>query len=438
MFNGGHALPTTYPATIMSNLNAAHPSNISKLYNRDLPDSQESFVSASSRTSAAPRLLLSSSNISNATVPDTEFTSPSSSNAPSSQSQLLEPAMLLSPTRARGVNSRPNAPRIETDNAPRTTDKTASPMSIDSPVLAQASKRTASGTVKSAGLTVDSSVAVASGHRRTISVESNSNPRIGELSAQLRTRLSYAMVKVQNGWEKQSLEELEELPSQRGSPNSTHAKSEGSRLPFDSPQSTERRRRPSGVSVNSDQMIMSPGQSSPSSVSRSLAATSSSYWQSGPRSQRQSSASQHTVTFAETGPVLAPAPEIEPRRKRRSSASHAPPPLLSSTQRKHYSDLGGAPRTPTTAPRSGILRMPSQQAEKDAVDTLLFMSSPNNSSRVAHTSIDSKAHPSPLRSEAARTRRVMFENHSIKDIAGQQHKANIGQSGAFSRANTTR
>jgi hypothetical protein len=80
-----------------------------------------------------------------------------------------------------------------------------------------------------------------------------------QLSAQLKTRLSYAMVKVQNGWEKQSLEELEEVHSQRGSPNSAPG---GPRPTFDSPSTADYRRRPSGVSENSDQMITSPASDS--------------------------------------------------------------------------------------------------------------------------------------------------------------------------------
>jgi hypothetical protein len=96
-----------------------------------------------------------------------------------------------------------------------------------------------------------------------------------QLSAQLKTRLSYAMTKVQNGWEKQSLEELEDMTSQRGSPVSAPGRSDGTQPSFDSPRSVDRRRRPSGVSENSDQAMMSPGQSSPSEVSRSLATTPS-------------------------------------------------------------------------------------------------------------------------------------------------------------------
>lgn len=63
------------------------------------------------------------------------------------------------------------------------------------------------------------------------------------------------MVKVQNGWEKQSLDELEEVHSQRGSPNSAP---EGSRVAYESPSAMDYRRRPSTISDDSDRMIISP------------------------------------------------------------------------------------------------------------------------------------------------------------------------------------
>lgn len=81
------------------------------------------------------------------------------------------------------------------------------------------------------------------------------------------------MVKVQNGWEKQSLEELEEQTSQQGSPISTISRSNGPRPTFDSPLGTDRARRPSGVSINSDHNMRSPHHSTPSDPSRSLATT---------------------------------------------------------------------------------------------------------------------------------------------------------------------
>lgn len=55
--------------------------------------------------------------------------------------------------------------------------------------------------------------------------------------------------------------------------------------------------------------------------------------------------------------------------------------------------------------------MPSQQAEKDAVDTLLFMSSPKNSQHFPHTS---QVGQSSLR-EGAPQRRVMFEAYPPQD-----------------------
>lgn len=93
-----------------------------------------------------------------------------------------------------------------------------------------------------------------------------------QLSAQLRTRLSYAMVKVQNNWEKQSLDELEERISQQGSPVSTSQKTPCSRPVFQSPTTAERRRQPGGMTENPDPMIVSPDQSARSDPSIALAA----------------------------------------------------------------------------------------------------------------------------------------------------------------------
>lgn len=93
-----------------------------------------------------------------------------------------------------------------------------------------------------------------------------------QLSAQLKTRLSYAMVKVQNGWEKRSIEELEEVQSQRPSPTASSGTTDAYKGPFESPRAFERRRR-SGVSDHSDQYMASPGQDSPLDLARSLNST---------------------------------------------------------------------------------------------------------------------------------------------------------------------
>jgi hypothetical protein len=202
---------------------------------------------------------------------------------------------------------------------------------------------------------------------------------------------------------------------------------------------------------------MSPDRYSPVDTSNSLGSTpqctlsnlqdlnnqlisDTAFWRFIPKANMNASINLMTVTGTSPG-MLAPAADIASRRKRRSSASHHPPPLLSSTPRKHYSDLGahaGGPRTPNAVPRAGILRMPSQQAEKDAVDTLLFMSSPNNSGRHPHTNMEAP-HPSPLRSEMPR--RVMFDEHPTKSKmmpSPQQRSVPNGQHAAYYRADATR
>lgn len=111
-------------------------------------------------------------------------------------------------------------------------------------------------------------------------------------------------------------------------------------------------------------------------------------------------------------PGLAPAPEIVSQRHRRSNSSHVPPPLSSAFRHSKKSDNLTSPSTPVTASpvRGKPLRMPSQQAEKDAVDTLLFMSSPNNSGNLAHLANTTGAQPSPLRTEFPR--KVMFQDRA--------------------------
>jgi hypothetical protein len=55
-------------------------------------------------------------------------------------------------------------------------------MALENPI-SQGFKRTADGSLKSAGLTVDSSVQPSTGHKRNKSMgaEASSNPRIGEV-----------------------------------------------------------------------------------------------------------------------------------------------------------------------------------------------------------------------------------------------------------------
>ncbi|KAF2456220.1 hypothetical protein BDY21DRAFT_372822 [Lineolata rhizophorae] len=435
------------------------------------PESQGSNESAASAAHARlPRLLSTSSNLSNSTGPDTAVTSPSSSNG---AAQLPLPSQDLDPHRQNFARHprRPVTPSIQTDlgEAGRSGDASAltSPMALDTPSLVPASKRTASGTVKQTMLSSAPSRSPAVGHSRTTSLDSSTS-KIGELSANLKTRLSYAMVKVQNGWENHSLHELEDAaassPARASGSTALAASTPLSRMsrgPNISPSSscpgtgerpavdgvgTATRRRLSAYCEASDRYIISPStQSSPTRHSYHAGISTPNV---GGRDSPSSDGLSNTTyppfwsfqpapsTVAESGassgPSLAPAPEIVPRphaRDRRTPANRVPP-LLSGSRLPPSGSVPSSlaqhsPMTPTAsspsgsgsafaggAPqRAGILRMPSQQAEKDAVDTLLFMSSPNNSGRMGnpHVGVGNVVGASPT----TLGKRVVFEGEGM-------------------------
>jgi hypothetical protein len=171
---------------------------------------------------------------------------------------------------------------------------------------------------------------------------------------QLKTRLKYAMVKIQNGWEKQSIDQLETLAA-------AHSPS----------ASAPRMSRHS--SSSSEQYLMSPiVQTTPPQRTRLL--------QSHGRSNSTNSVPGSLYAAHYQGPSLAPAPQITSRRSaRRNTDSRAPPSL----SRANHLSTPAAPDTRLHA--SSLLSCNLQnQAEKDAIDSLLFMSSPNNSNNMRH------------------------------------------------------
>ena len=172
------------------------------------------------------------------------------------------------------------------------------------------------------------------------------------------------MVKIQNGWEKQSIDQLETLAAAR-SPSA----------------SAPRMSRHS--SSSSEQYLMSPVvQTTPPQRARLL--------QSHGRSNSTNSipGSLYAAHIYQP-PSLAPAPQITSRRNaRRNTTSRAPPSL---SRANHLS-------TPDTRLHAGSLLSCNlqNQAEKDAIDSLLFMSSPNNSNSMKHPR-DSSAFGRPKR-----------------------------------------
>lgn len=185
-----------------------------------------------------------------------------------------------------------------------------------------------------------------------------------KLSAELRTRLSYAMVKVNHGWQSNSLDEVETLASQAASPTPStstvhrcHGSSASPRMP----------------------MSATPSASAPASYSTLQHRKSN----SPPRP----SASK---------PTLAPPAPIQPStnmpapqsNSRRNSNPHYTPTLLSHSHSASPHTPGQSSSQPGPKSRSmadPTLYSPHQNVrEQDAMEALLFMSSPGNSANLKH------------------------------------------------------
>ncbi|CAG7559575.1 unnamed protein product [Fusarium equiseti] len=224
-------------------------------------------------------------------------------------------------------------------------------------------KRMADGVVKSR----TESQSPVKGHSRTPSAVSRTSAggHIGELSNELRTRLSYAMVKVNNGWQSNSLEEVENMASQAASPVSS--------------TSTVHRRQGSSASPR---MAMSKPPSSSAPLPQASATE-----------RRKSHTPPETIwskpSLAPPAPIrpsALPTPNVNPRR---NSHPHRTPGMLSHSH-SASPHTPGQPSALHHGARSRIsgdpvLMSPHQNVrEQDAIETLLFMSSPGNSANLKH------------------------------------------------------
>ncbi|KAL2173177.1 uncharacterized protein P884DRAFT_281253 [Thermothelomyces heterothallicus CBS 202.75] len=246
-------------------------------------------------------------------------------------------------------------------------------------------KRMADGMVKHSRDKSNVSPGQMAGHSRNtsaVSVSSTAGSRIGELSAELRARLSYAMVKVNHGWQSHSIDQVETLASQAASPVSSastiHLRNGSSASP-----------QPPAVSHRAmDNATPAAGTQHPHS---GLAAES-----------RSSTSPQSTSRGSSTSPVktshgLAPPVSIQPSQpagnpRRDSNPRQAPPPLSGSsyhtsprTGGQHASSAYLAPGRHRSAISDAMLVSPHTNVrEQDAIESLLFMSSPGNSANLKH------------------------------------------------------
>ncbi|KAG6024761.1 hypothetical protein E4U19_007198 [Claviceps sp. Clav32 group G5] len=241
-------------------------------------------------------------------------------------------------------------------------------------------KRTIDGEVKEYR---NGSLSPVKGHARTtsgVSVDSaaastiTSASTISDLSAELKTRLSYAMVKVNHGWQTRSLDEVETLASQGA---------------FTSPTSSASTVRHGRKGSSSSSPRVPPNNAS---TSRTCFAGH----------QRRNSES-HPGTFSNK-PTLAPPATIQPSlpmsapksHPRRNSNPRYTPTMLShsASPSAHSPSVSNKPPR-ACGPIDSIINSPHKNVrEQDAIETLLFMSSPGNSTNLKH-SLPESASPGP-------------------------------------------
>ena len=203
-----------------------------------------------------------------------------------------------------------------------------------------------------------------------------------QLSAELKTKLSYAMLKVNNGWQSHSIDEVESLASQAGSPTSSTSTVHGRHGASARPRVALPGARP-GISST----VISPISQVPPGRAYE------SFWRETNTRPRTSASPPKSQL-----PALAPPASIQPRQPghlnpRRHSTTKYTPAFLSPTHQ-------GSPHTPAqpsplqSTPGTHISRTPNMDPiifsphqnvrEQEALETLVFMSSPGNSANLKH------------------------------------------------------
>ncbi|UKZ61805.1 uncharacterized protein TrAtP1_003063 [Trichoderma atroviride] len=248
-------------------------------------------------------------------------------------------------------------------------------------------KRMADGEVKAGMANMSPIKGRGHGHARNLSAVSvtSTGSTIGELSAELKTRLSYAMVKVNFGWQGHSIEEVESMAaSQAASPTSgsstirRHGSSTSPRLDVTAASTQVHRAQQSAIRRKSDSpnlMSNKPSLAPPATIQPSLNAARS--------NPRRNSSPRYTPTMLSHS---------------HSASPHTPAQPMAVESHQSLSQ---------PARMTDPILFPSHQnvREQDAMEALLFMSSPNNSANLKHT-FSPSASPNPqvgaFRSSAAR------------------------------------
>ncbi|KAI0131914.1 hypothetical protein BJ170DRAFT_224156 [Xylariales sp. AK1849] len=267
---------------------------------------------------------------------------------------------------------------------------------------AQPRKRMADGMVKQSRDSSSTSPVRMPGHSRntsTVSVTSTTGSRMSELSAELKTKLSYAMMKVNHGWQGHSIDEVESLASQAASPTSSSSTVYGRHRTSASPR----------VPLVGLRQGTSSAGISPISQQPPQGRTYDSFWRESNARGYHHSASPPTSQV----PMLAPPAAIQPRPpgqahpRRSSNAKYTPAYISHSHNTSPHTPAQPSPLQSTPGMRSmgtpqidPILFSPHQNVrEQEALETLVFMSSPGNSANLKHNFPSSQARNGPLMSQ---------------------------------------
>ena len=247
-------------------------------------------------------------------------------------------------------------------------------------------------------------------------------PPLLQLSAELKTRLSYAMVKVNNGWQSHSIDQVESLASRAASPTSSNSTVHMRNGSSASPQISNLQRRASHASMapggsqqypTSSQQYPSGSQQHPSGSQQHPSGSQQQQHSQGrpaespyPRETGHFAPRYSPSSQAEPIPsvTLAPPAPIQPTRQqfqgnpRRNSVprntqaflaiNHQPPPQQ---QQQQGLNTAGQPSPYLTTHhhRASLMDPPmypphQNVREQDAIESLLFMSSPGNSANLKH------------------------------------------------------
>ncbi|EGX96992.1 cyclin-dependent kinase [Cordyceps militaris CM01] len=226
-------------------------------------------------------------------------------------------------------------------------------------------KRMANGEVK----TRSRSNSPIKGHVRSVSAISTTSTgsHIGDMSADLKTRLAYAMIKVNNGWQSRSLDEVESLASQGASPVSSNSTLHGRQSSSSSP-------RPRPTSAAQVHFALDPVE--PRRKSHSPPGRASSKPSLAPPAAIQPSLSRYAGNSRRT-PIARHPPALLTHSHSASAASRSSP-----RQHAHTSVLSSS--QPARSAEAMVYSPHASMREQDAIETLIFMSSPNNSTNLRH------------------------------------------------------